>query len=124
MSCLHGRADEATCSPTRGGLSSTPAGVLPGSGLPTGANQAGLVREDDELCTIACTELDHRSADMCLGSCAAHEQTLADLLVVEPTGDQRHHLTFPLGQHREVGALERLLGAAGELFDQAPGDTR
>src|SRR3954451_12245549 len=116
MSCLHGRADEATCSPTRGGLSSTPAGVLPGSGLPTGANEAGLVREDDELRTIACTELDHRPADVCLGSCPAHEQTLADLLVVEPSGDQCHHLALALRQHGEVGALERLLGAAGELL--------
>src|SRR3954453_10355191 len=105
MSCLHRRADEAACSPTRGGLSSTPEGVLPGSGLPTGANEAGLVREDDELRTVACTELDHRPADMCLRSCPAHEQAPADLVVVEPTGDQRHHLTLPLGQRGEVGAL-------------------
>src|SRR4051794_4233308 len=61
---------------------------------------------------------------MCLRSCPAHEQALADLLVVEPTGDQGHHLTLTLGQHGEVGALERLLGAAGELLDQPPSDTR
>src|SRR3954453_16663957 len=105
MSCLHRRDQGATCRPTRGGLSATPAGVVPRSGLSTGANEAGLVREDDELRTVACTELDHRPADMCLRSCPAHEQALADLVVVEPTGDQRHHLTLPLGQRGEVGAL-------------------
>src|SRR3954447_26118230 len=101
MSCLHRHDEDARCSRPPGGLSATPRGVLPRSGLPTGANEARLVREDDELRTVACTELDHRPADMCLRSCPAHEQAPADLVVVESTGDQGHHLTLALGQHGE-----------------------
>src|SRR5689334_3867664 len=85
-------------------------------------DQAGLVGEDDELGPVAGTELDHRPADVGLGSGGAEHHGLGDLVVGQAMGDQGDHLPLPVGEALHPGRRDRVRRPGHELADQAAGD--
>src|SRR4029453_1812521 len=88
--------------------------ALPGSTRP---DEARLVGEDHKLRAIASAELHHGAADMSLRGRRTHEEPLGNLLIGQPTGDQRHHLALSIGQRVERRCADGLAPLCGELGD-------
>jgi len=76
---------------------------------------------------VSYAEFGHGPAHVGAHGGRAHVQLAGDLAVGEAGGDERHHLTFALGERIEVGRRAGLLGPGGRhrnglLAGQAPED--
>ena len=90
-------------------------------GGPAGADEAGFVGEHDEPSTVAGVEFGEYPADVGAGGGGAEVEPVGNLLVGETLGDEGEHLAFAIGEPVQFVGGSRLLGAAGELGDQAAG---
>ena len=101
------------------------------SGAPPRGDEAGLVGEDDQLGSVAGSELDHGAGDVGLRGHRADEEAFSDLGVRHPDGDELHHLalaanTSMLADIRAHHAADKpLLAECGGmlyLLDEKTGD--
>src|SRR5258707_9628893 len=86
-------------------------------------NEATLVREDDELRSIACVQLGEDPRDVRLRRQRADHETLGDLGVVQTACDERQDLDLArrqrLRQHERRSSV-RVVLARDVCLDQAP----
>src|SRR4051812_5713465 len=91
--------------------------------------QTTLVRDDDQLSTVAGRQLRQQARHVGFGRRLADEQLRGDLLVRQAPPDEAEYLQFPVGEDGQLGPAGGLPGldagvVAGELLDQAAGYRR
>lgn len=89
-------------------------------GVLAGADEAGLVGEDDKLRAITGAEFTHCTAHMCLGCGGTEDEPFGDFIVGETASHQRHHFTLALGQRSQVGCWLGFAPQPSKLGNQPP----